>query len=279
MPTKQASAERSAEQYYDSGDADHFYEKVWGGEDIHIGLYRDGDSIYSASRRTVAEMARLATLPDATGQVIDLGAGYGGAARYLARTLGCQVTCLNVSEVQNARNRMLNEAQGLASLISVLHGSFEEIPLEDGSMDLVWSQDAFLHSNARTRVLDEIQRVLKPGGELLFTDPMQADNCPPGVLQAVLARLDLDSLASIAWYRKELAGRGFSELGVHVHTDQLRHHYATVRQSLQDDYRQLVAGISAAYMERMLAGLDHWVKAADAGYLAWGILHFRKDAN
>jgi cysteine sulfinate desulfinase/cysteine desulfurase-like protein len=31
-----------------------------------------------------------------------------------------------------------------------------------------------------------------------------------------------------------------------------------------------------ALHDRMLAGLDHWVKAADAGHLAWGILHFRK---
>jgi len=26
----------------------------------------------------------------------------------------------------------------------------------------------------------------------------------------------------------------------------------------------------------MIAGLGHWVDAADQGYLAWGILHLRK---
>jgi glycine/sarcosine/dimethylglycine N-methyltransferase len=34
--------------------------------------------------------------------------------------------------------------------------------------------------------------------------------------------------------------------------------------------------VSKAYLDRMLVGLDNWVKAADSGYMAWGILHFRK---
>ncbi|MFT7091319.1 MAG: sarcosine/dimethylglycine N-methyltransferase, partial [Candidatus Azotimanducaceae bacterium] len=34
-----SAAETTAENYYDSPDADNFYERVWGGEDIHIGLY------------------------------------------------------------------------------------------------------------------------------------------------------------------------------------------------------------------------------------------------
>src|SRR5690606_9239674 len=134
----------------------------------------------------------------------------------------------------------------------------------------------FLHSSQRERVMDEILRVLKPGGELVFTDPMQADDCPPGVLQPVYDRLSLDSLASIAWYRSELDKRGFDEVAVHNHTHQLRNHYANVKQQLRDNYRRLADEISIAYMDRMLAGLDHWVKAADDGHLAWGILHFRK---
>lgn len=275
MRTERNTAEAVAEQYYDSGDADRFYEKVWGGEDIHIGMYQLGGSIFDASRRTVAEMASLPALGPTT-QVIDLGAGYGGAARYLAQQHGCHVTCLNLSRVQNARNRVLNQAEGLASKVDVLHGSYEDIPVPDASMDLVWSQDAFLHSDKRERILDQILRVLKPGGELVFTDPMQADYCPPGALQAVYNRLNLESLASIGWYQRELNKRGFVEVGIHDHSRQLRNHYAAVRENLRDNYQRLAGEISTSYMDRMLIGLTHWVKAADAGYLTWGILHFRK---
>ena len=69
---------------------------------------------------------------DARSRVLDIGAGYGGSARYLAKTYGCQVMCLNLSEIQNQRNRDLNRAHGLSMLINVVDGSFEDIALPDG---------------------------------------------------------------------------------------------------------------------------------------------------
>ena len=43
--------------YYDSPDADNFYFHVWGGEDIHVGIYlSDGEPIRDASHRTVRRM-------------------------------------------------------------------------------------------------------------------------------------------------------------------------------------------------------------------------------
>ncbi|MGV9856058.1 methyltransferase domain-containing protein, partial [Streptomyces sp. NPDC003442] len=42
-------------------------------------------------------------------------------------------------------------------------GSFESIPLPDDSVDVVWSQDAFLHSGNRARPLEEAAPWRKPG--------------------------------------------------------------------------------------------------------------------
>ena len=40
--------------YYDSPDADNFYFHVWGGEDIHVGIYlSDGAPIRDARHRPV----------------------------------------------------------------------------------------------------------------------------------------------------------------------------------------------------------------------------------
>jgi sarcosine/dimethylglycine N-methyltransferase len=36
------------------------------------------------------------------------------------------------------------------------------------------------------------------------------------------------------------------------------------------------SGASAEYLDKMAVGLENWVKAADAGNLAWGIQVFRK---
>jgi sarcosine/dimethylglycine N-methyltransferase len=39
-----------ARDYYDSDEADGFYSAIWGGEDIHIGIYEATDDIRAASR-------------------------------------------------------------------------------------------------------------------------------------------------------------------------------------------------------------------------------------
>jgi sarcosine/dimethylglycine N-methyltransferase len=278
MMTKSEAVER-AEAYYDSGEADAFYQTIWGGQDIHIGLYADEvEPIADASRRTVETMAtRLAGI-DATTRVLDLGAGYGGSARFLADRFGCKVTCLNLSETQNDLNRTLTEEAGLTDLVSVVYGDFENIPEPDDSFDVVWSQDAILHSGNRTRVLDEVRRVLVSGGQFIFTDPMQSDACPDGVLQPILDRIQLSTLGSFGFYRDELGARGFEESDAEDLTNQLRMHYWRVGQSLKDRYDEAVALSGQTYVDNMIKGLQHWVDGADHGYLAWGIMDYRLSA-
>lgn len=266
-----------ARDYYNSDDADAFYSTIWGGEDIHVGLYESGeDSIFEASRRTVAKLASLLGELDETTRVLDVGSGYGGAARFLAKTYGCQMVALNLSDVENARAREFNKAQGLASKIEVIDGSFEEIPAEDASFDVVWSQDAILHSSKRAVVMAEIARVLKPAGQLVFTDPMQADDCPDGVLTPILERIHLESLGSPAFYREAAAKVGLVEENFLSLPQQLTMHYGRVLQETERREADLAKTVSPTYIERMKKGLRHWIDGGEKGYLAWGLFHFRK---
>ncbi|MCG6942995.1 MAG: methyltransferase domain-containing protein [Thiohalocapsa sp.] len=274
-----SEAVQTARDYYNSDDADNFYFHVWGGEDIHIGLYEGADdAIAGASERTVAFMSeRVKDKLAAPGaRLIDLGAGYGGAARWLAKRFGCRVLALNLSEAENVRDRQMNRDAGLDHLIEVVEGSFEQVPAENGTFDAAWSQDAILHSGRRDKVMDEVDRLLKPGGELVFTDPMQADDCPDGVLQPVLDRIHLESLGSFAFYRAQARRLGWKEVEVVDLTGQLVTHYGRVAEVLRAEREALAGKVSDGYMDRMLQGLQHWVDAGRNGYLAWGVMHFRK---
>lgn len=273
--TKYSEAVKTAQAYYNSEDAENFYSRLWGGEDIHIGLYQSEDEpIIDASHRTVKRMA--AQLGDKLkgAKVIDIGGGYGGSARYLAREYGCEVVSLNLSEVQNERGRQQNAEQGLDDKVTIVDGDFENIPYDDASFDIVWSQDAMLHSGNRARVLAEATRVLKPGGSFIFTDPMQADDCPPGVLGPVLDRIQLETMGSPGFYRDELGKLGLTEHSFDDQTHQLPVHYDRVRQELDARAEQLTDAISDEYVGNMRKGLQHWVDAGNAGHLAWGIMRF-----
>lgn len=271
-------ATNTARDYYNSEDADNFYFHVWGGEDIHVGLYESEDEpIRDASRRTVERMVSKLDKIDKDSKILDVGAGYGGSMRYIAKRFGCHCVALNLSEVENARDRDMNREQGLADLIDVVDASFEKVDYPDSTFDVVWSQDAILHSDHRDRVLAEVVRVLKPGGEFIMTDPMQADDCPEGVLDPILNRIHLNSLGSPGYYIKTAKDLGLQDLGFEDHTHQLPRHYSRVYQTLselEDDLADRV--VSRDYIERMKEGLQHWINGGNSGYLAWGIFHFRK---
>lgn len=275
-PATDSRVVEKARTYYNSTDADTFYFTVWGGEDIHIGLYEsDSESIFDASRRTVATMADKVSL-GADSRVLDIGAGYGGSARYIASRCGSTVEALNLSEVENERDRQMNREQGLDHLIEVTDGDFENLPCSDNSFDVVWSQDAILHSGDRERVFREVDRVLKPGGFFIFTDPMQRHDADRAALQPVYDRIHLDNLGSVETYDAYAKSLGWEKRGFEDHSHQLPRHYQRVHDILENGYDELRKQISTGYLDRMKTGLQHWVGAGKKGLLRWGILLYRK---
>jgi sarcosine/dimethylglycine N-methyltransferase len=271
-----SDAVSTARDYYNSRDADLFYFTIWGGEDIHIGLYEnDEESIHMASRRTVERIAsRLDIKPEA--RILDLGSGFGGGARFLAKTYGCYVTALNISEVENSRCGEINKAQGIDHLIDTVDASFEDVPLPDASYDIVWSQDAILHSGERERVLEEVGRLLKPGGHFVFTDPMMADDCPKAVLKPILDRIHLETLGSPDFYRQAAQRFGLKEIDFEDHTEQLTTHYRRVLEETERRESDLKKVVAPEYIANMKKGLAHWVDGGKNNHLVWGIFHFRK---
>jgi sarcosine/dimethylglycine N-methyltransferase len=104
---------------------------------------------------------------------------------------------------------------------------------------------------------------------------MQSENCPDGVLQPILDRIQLSTLGSFSFYRDELSARNFEETKTEDLTDQLRMHYWRVGQALKDRYDEAVTLSGQTYVDNMIKGLQRWVDGADRGYLAWGIMDYR----
>ena len=266
--------------YYDSATADTFYHTLWGGQNICVGIYdKPDDPIALASQRTVERMAAMAIPITAQTRVIDMGAGYGGSARYLARTYGCHVTCVNLSPVQNERNEQKCQEEGLEHLIDIVEGTFEDLPLPDHSFDLVWSQDAFAHSGDRERVIAEIDRVLVSHcGKVVFTDIMEKESVDREALKAVLTRVPLDYFGTVGFYHKEFASRGLVNKGFQDWTKHMTIHYGRVFEELEKyeaerpTNNQIDVGEQAikVFEDNMKNGLRAWVEAGNAGNLVWG---------
>ena len=99
-----SKAASTAAGYYDSNDADRFYAEIWGGEDIHIGLYNaETEPIATASRRTVEALAALIDA-QRTGSsnescsVVDLGSAVAGAQIHDGTALVGGASALRINE-------------------------------------------------------------------------------------------------------------------------------------------------------------------------------------
>lgn len=270
-----SEAAQIAQSYYDSLETDRIYTMIWGGEHIHFGIYLEpDDSIREAQERIVKMMATMLQQIGQNSQVIDLGAGYGGTARYLAKNYGCFVSCLNLGERQNQRNLAMNQVQNLSDRIEVKQGSFENIPYDDRSFDIVWSQDAMIHSGNRPQVLKEIRRVLKPGGELIFTDTLRNHDCSPEKLKPAFDRLQIKDAGSFRSYQSDLQELGFKKIQVTDLSQHVSTHYIRFRDEVLKRYDEILEQISKEAIDKIIKSIEPWIYFYQKGDMQWGVFYY-----
>lgn len=68
---------------------------------------------------------------------------------------------------------------GLDSIVEIREGSFEDLPIEDATVDYVISNGVLNLAPDKGRVLDEVARVLKPGGRLYLADVVVSRELAP----------------------------------------------------------------------------------------------------
>jgi SAM-dependent methyltransferase len=123
------------------------------------------DEFHVRGRRATVELARLVPL-DAGARVLDVGSGLGGASRYLATEFGCHVTGLDLTEEYCQVASTLSRRLGLGERVCYRHGSALDMPFAEASFDLLWSQHMAMNIPDKTRLYNEMRRVLRPGGAL-----------------------------------------------------------------------------------------------------------------
>ncbi|MCP4332003.1 MAG: methyltransferase domain-containing protein [Gammaproteobacteria bacterium] len=109
----------------------------------------------------------MALAPDS--RVLDVGCGLGGSAFVMAGDFGLQVDAIDLSRNMLALAERKLEANGLADRVSLQWGDCLELDCSD-RYDAIYSRDVFLHIADKARLFTVLNRALKSGGQLLFTD-------------------------------------------------------------------------------------------------------------
>jgi len=274
MSVQIAELVRDTKAYYD-GAADQIYREVWG-ENIHLGYFAEpGESLQSAMRRSNERMAEPVPIGE-DDLVLDVGCGYGGLARFLARRFGCRVLATNISERELAWGDELTKQAGLDDKVDFEWADFHDLQYRPASFDYYWSQEAFLHAGDKAAVLGEAFRVLKPGGRLVFTDLLVRRGTPESVRERIYERVKSPDM----WDTKDYAA-GLDEAGFTIerHEDWSQNvapTYAAVREGLERRRREFERRIGKDVVDRTSTALQFWVDAARDGRIGWEYFIARK---
>ena len=169
----------------------------------------------------VDTLARLAGVGAST-RVLDLCAGLGGPARFLASRRSCQVVAVELNAGRAAGAARLTRLVGLSHRVRVVRGDATRLPLAGARFDACLSQEAFLHIDDKGAVLREARRVLTPGGRLAFTDWVARPALGDGERRRLREWMAATTLQTLDAYRALLGAAGFGAVGVEDLADEWR---------------------------------------------------------
>jgi SAM-dependent methyltransferase len=145
--------------------------------------------------------------------VVDLGCGQGEEAVYLAK-LGAHVTAIDIATtgIEIARRRASHN--GVADRVNLVVGRVDPTPFPDRSFDVIHGIGIMHHVGVEPSV-EEIRRLLKPGGRAVFFEHM--GNCPAfeRQLRRVLPGDYTQHERPVTWAELRLHADRFAEMRLH----------------------------------------------------------------
>jgi ubiquinone/menaquinone biosynthesis C-methylase UbiE len=181
----------------------------------------DFDQDHYGGLAAVAALARRAGIAR-TSRVLDLCAGLGGPARFLAARLGCRVMAVELNGGRAAGAARLTRLVGLHDRVRVVRADAAALPLAAGAFDACVSQEALLHIADKAAVLRECRRVLRPGGRLAFTDWIASPRLADGERQRLETWMAATTLQTLESYPPLLGAAGFGAIEAEDLTDEWR---------------------------------------------------------
>ena len=184
------------------------------------------------SNQVVAGLAAV----DRSTRCLDLGAGVGGTAMWMASTFGCSVVGLTLVPDQARRMAAYSAERSLGDRVEPLVGDYHALDLPDASFDVVYTQESICQASDPRRVLDGARRVLRPGGRLVLMEYVARGTPTSRSFRTWLETWSMPSILEDGWLRSWAEGAGFAswslnDLTVHV-TPSIERLYRMARTTL-----------------------------------------------
>jgi arsenite methyltransferase len=122
-------------------------------------------------------------------RLLDVASGSGTSALLAARERGCEVVGVDLAEDGLARARSAANAAGLGDRVSFSVGDAEALPFVDESFDAVLCECSLSTFPDKEDAVNEMRRVLRPGGRVAISDVVVDEARLPDGLRGPIATL------------------------------------------------------------------------------------------
>jgi len=163
-----------------------------------------GEFMHLGANQTILKVGLADIEPDENTVILDMACAVGGNARWLASLYNCTVYGNDIDKDAIATANDLATIEGVDQRCNFIVAPVENTGLEANSVDLVVSTDIY--------DMDEVARVLKPGGRFLLSALFRLDAPNPEEIAdqyglAVELRRDVTELAQTFLHSKEEEAR------------------------------------------------------------------------
>ena len=143
-------------------------------------------------------------------QVLDVGCGLGGAARFVASRYGCRVTGIDLTPEYVETGNVLCGWVGLGNSISLHQGSALAMPFADRAFDRAYMLHVGMNIDDKPKLCSEVSRVLRSGSLFGIYDVMRIGDGELTYPVPWATTAASSALATPAQYREALQSAGFS---------------------------------------------------------------------
>ncbi len=164
------------------------------------------------------ELLTLCHVQDAH-EVLDVGCGIGAGPAYVARTFGCRVVGVDLSDRMIGWARWRARQEGVEALVELRTADVLALPFPDDRFDVVVCESVLAFVEDKTRAIRECVRVTKPGGHVGLNEGLWLTEPPPGMAERVKDAIGPSVPAEEAW-RSLWAASGLQDRVVRIrHVD------------------------------------------------------------
>jgi cyclopropane fatty-acyl-phospholipid synthase-like methyltransferase len=204
--------------------------------------------------------------------LLDICSALGGPARHLAKKYNTRVVGLDITPEMIEEAKKRTQGKSYSNKIEYRLGSALDIPAHKGTFDVIWGQDAWCYIRDKPRLIKEVNRVLKSGGTLGFTDwiwgSVEAPEIDADDLMKFMVFPDLQTLEG---YSQLIQDNGMNLEEVEDLGNDFANHMDIYISILQKSKDNIIKGYGKELYNEAEKGVLAWQNAARKKWVSRGL--------